>query len=389
MLRVAGIPVTYFSFIAAALVLGLSTGVKVPKRDAGLFFLCVSFILYTSFTTFNHGFTILNFTNYLAWPFNFCLFFVAYRYFLAENRKKVDTAIESLFWILVYGCFVGLFRKFNGIALDANFMPIISRNGTVVFMVMVAPLLFYMQENNKIGAGKTIFIWLLFFITLTQIESRSGVIGFVFSTLLYYFRFQLKSWFRFVVVMLIVGVVFSSSIADKVLYRFAKTQKTLTSVLAGRDLDPREADYNRLMLLKSTLAIIDNYFWFGTGLGVDNFRRGHSESVDFFERQSMAHNFYLSYMAELGLVGLTLLLFLFASIYKKLAPLRGPERAFRVSFITIALMMTFNEYILLPELWFFFGMLAGASRSRLGLESDASENGGEGRLRANTPPALA
>ena len=182
MLRVAGIPVTYFSFIAAALVLGLSTGVKVPKRDAGLFFLCVSFILYTSFTTFNHGFTILNFTNYLAWPFNFCLFFVAYRYFLAENRKKVDTAIESLFWILVYGCFVGLFRKFNGIALDANFMPIISRNGTVVFMVMVAPLLFYMQENNKIGAGKTIFIWLLFFITLTQIESRSGVIGFVFST---------------------------------------------------------------------------------------------------------------------------------------------------------------------------------------------------------------
>lgn len=28
----------------------------------------------------------------------------------------------------------------------------------------------------------------------------------------------------------------------------------------------------------------------------------------------------------------------------------------------MALMMTMNEYILMPEIWFFYGMLAGMSR---------------------------
>ena len=48
-------------------------------------------------------------------------------------------------------------------------------------------------------------------------------------------------------------------------------------------------------------------------------------------------------------------------IYKKLATLSSPYRAFRISFIVIAIMMMMNEYILLPEVWFYFGMLAGIS----------------------------
>jgi len=46
---------------------------------------------------------------------------------------------------------------------------------------------------------------------------------------------------------------------------------------------------------------------------------------------------------------------------QSLASLDSPYRAFRISFWILAIMMSMNEYILLPEIWFYFGMLAGTS----------------------------
>src|SRR5690606_13862209 len=80
---------------------------------------------------------------------------------------------------------------------------------------------------------------------------------------------------------------------------------------------------------------------------------------------SKAHNFYLSYFAELGLSGFALLLAILQRVYAGLPPLSSRFRAFRVCFLVMALMMTMNEYILLPELWLFFGLMNGIARHRM------------------------
>src|SRR5690606_12640303 len=77
---------------------------------------------------------------------------------------------------------------------------------------------------------------------------------------------------------------------------------------------------------------------------------------------SKAHNFYISYFAELGVVGFSLLMLILYLVSRKLYPLSSRHKAFKVSFLAMALMMTMNEYILMPEIWFFYGMLAGMSR---------------------------
>ena len=114
------------------------------------------------------------------------------------------------------------------------------------------------------------------------------------------------------------------------------------------------------MLILSAIEIIKNNFWFGTGIGLENYRNAFHKYVSFYHHDSKAHNFYLSYFAELGVFGFILLILILGVLYKKLSK-NKTHIAFRISFIGIAFMMTMNEYIGLPELWFFYGILIGVS----------------------------
>ena len=128
----------------------------------------------------------------------------------------------------------------------------------------------------------------------------------------------------------------------------------------GEQLDSSMGDYNRIMLLTIAFEIIKHNFWFGTGSGLENYREAFHK-VSNYTHDSKAHNFYVSYFAELGLIGYCILMVILVLIYKQLAPMNSKYRAFRVAFWVIAIMMTMNEYILLPEIWFYFGMLSGIS----------------------------
>mgnify|MGYP000022305746 CR=1 FL=1 len=119
--------------------------------------------------------------------------------------------------------------------------------------------------------------------------------------------------------------------------------------------------HNRNMLLLSALDIVKNEFWFGTGIGLDNYRKAfHKHSM--YYKDSKAHNFYISYLAELGFFGFVMLLIILKNIYQKLSKDRK-FYSFRISFLSISIMMFFNEYIGTPELWFFYGMLIGTCYS--------------------------
>ena len=140
---------------------------------------------------------------------------------------------------------------------------------------------------------------------------------------------------------------------------------SISAVLSGDEFSRDTKDYTRVMLVRSAIDIIQERFWFGTGLGVSNYQKAFDEIVVGYHHHSKAHNFYLSYFAELGFTGFTILIIIFYNFYKLLPPLSSPLRAFRVSFLVIAVMMLMNEYILIPELWFFFGMLIGIYSSSL------------------------
>lgn len=359
--RLAGMPLAYLPITSAGLALTVRNGIRVPRSYSLLLALTIIYCIYAFFTTVVlGGTTIANIAYWFAWPLNFLIFFSAASFFSRVDQNTANKVIKSTVTILILGCLVGLARYALGIGEDANFMPVMNRNGTVVFIVMIFPLLLYLyQEDHKSR------LWLLFCtgciaLTLTLTFSRSGIIGLLAGIILYYMRFTLSGLVKLTAIVLVVAALALSGIADKSLHRLERVSVTTSMLIHGEDLSNNMHDYNRVMLLKGAIATAKDNFWFGTGLGLENYRKGFHKVSD-YGRDSKAHNFYISYIAELGLIGFSLLLLILFLISKKLPPLSSRYKAFKVSFLVMAIMMSMNEYILLPELWFFFGMLAGMS----------------------------
>lgn len=362
--RIAGMPLAYLPVITAGLALAVRNHARVPQSYQTMLALAFVYCVYTFFTTvIMGGITIANVAYWAAWPLNFLIYFSAAAFFSRIDTQAANNVIKATAVILMLGCLTGLARYGLGIAPDANFMPLVNRNGTVVFIVMVFPLLFHVyKEQEKARA------WLLFcigciFLTLAFTFSRSGIIGVVACILLYYLRFSLGGLAKTAAVVLLIVTVAYSGVADKSLQRLERVIVTSQMLIHGESLDNSMNDFNRVMLLKGAIATATDNFWFGTGLGLENYQKAFHKVSD-YGQASKAHNFYISYFAELGLMGFSLLMLILYLASRKLYPLSSRHKAFKVSFVAMALMMTMNEYILMPELWFFYGMLAGLSRAR-------------------------
>lgn len=359
--RFGGMPLAYLPITSAGLALAVRNGIRLPRAYGLLLTLAIIYCIYAFFTTvIIGGATITNVAYWIAWPLNFLIFFSAASFFSRVDTDTANKIIKSTVTVLVLGCLVGLARYALGIGEDANFMPVVNRNGTVVFIVMIFPLLFYIYKEERKSRRWLLFCVSCIALTLTLTFSRSGIIGLLAGIILYYMRFTLSGLLKSTVILLIIAAIAFSGIADQSLQRLARVSVTTNMLMHGEDLNASMNDYNRVMLLKGAIATAKDNAWFGTGLGLDNYRKGFHKVSD-YNQDSKAHNFYISYFAELGLVGFSLLLFILFLISRKLHPLSSRHKAFKVSFLVMAIMMTMNEYILLPELWFFFGMLAGMS----------------------------
>jgi len=359
--RLGGIPLAYLPIIASGFALIIKSRLKIKTDYKVLLFIMFLFLGYSFITTLIvHPFTFKNFAYWFAWPLNFLIFLGAITFFSNIGEDLARQVIKSTAIVLVIGSVIGLFRYFSGINGDANFMPVVNRNGTVVFIVMIIPLLFYLYSNKILSQKRFILFLSIIFATLLFIFSRSGLIGFIGGIILYYMKMSIRNIVKiFLIIGLVIGI-FATGIGDKALKRLERTTTTVNMLVKGEEFDSSMGDYNRVMLLTNAINIIKHNFLFGTGLGLENYRVAFHK-ISNYHHDSKAHNFYLSYFAELGLAGFSILLLLLFLIYKKLAPLNSPYRAFKVSFWIIAIMMTMNEYILLPEIWFYFGMLAGIS----------------------------
>lgn len=360
--RIAGMPLAYLPTIAAGLALAVRNQARLPQSYSLLLTLAFIYCAYAFFTTvIMGGMTVANIAYWSAWPLNFLIFFSAAAFFSRVDMHTANKVIRVMATILVLGCLTGLARYGLGIAQDANFMPLVNRNGTVVFIVMVFPLLFYTYKEQEKATGKLMFCVGCIFLTLAFTFSRSGIIGAVAFILLYYMRLSLAGLAKSAAVVLLIATIAYSGVADRSLQRLERVVVTSQMLMHGESLDTSMNDYNRVMLLRGAIATAKDNFWFGTGLGLENYQKAFHKVSD-YGQASKAHNFYISYFAELGVAGFSLLLLILYLASRKLHPLSSPHKAFKVSFLVMALMMTMNEYILMPEIWFFYGMLAGISR---------------------------
>jgi O-antigen ligase len=357
--RLAGIPLSYLPFILTGFALFFRAGGKIKKDYKTLLFLTLLYLLYTLITTLFIGkLSIDSLIYYTAWPLNFFIFFAAISLFSKIDEARSQKILKTTTLIIVFGCLAGIFRYLTGISIDANFMPVVNRNGVVVIITMVAPLLFYLYSYKQISQRVLVISLITIFTCLLLIYSRSGLIGFIFGILFYYFQPLKKNILKLFFLLLILVMI--SGVFKVSFDRLGRTFTTVSMLINSEEFDSKMGDYKRVKLLKISSDIIQNNFWLGTGLGLENYRKEFYKVSD-WDFDSKAHNFYFSYFSELGLIGFLMLMSIFSMIYMKLPPLKSRHRSFRISFIVVAIMMTMNEYILLPEIWFFFGILVGIS----------------------------
>lgn len=374
--RLGGLPLVYLPSTAVGLALILRNGLRLPRRHLALYTLICIYLVYTFCNTvLLRDISMANLVYWLAWPLNFMMFIAMAATAARMPADFLNRILEGCVLLLVAACAVGLLRYGAGIDPDANFMPLMNRNGTVVLIALLFPLVFHVH----VVQGKS-RLWLfvcagIIAVCVTLTFSRSGLVGLLAGIILYYWRFSLMGLLKFSAAVLVIALFLSSGVAERSTERLMMTSRTIGAMLEGREVDRSVGDHNRVVLVNSAIANAKEHFWFGTGLGMDNYREGlrHANTAPV---TSKAHNFYLSYFAELGLVGFALLLAILQRIYASLAPLGSRHRAFRVVFLVTALMMTMNEYILLPELWLVMGLLAGISHGQAAAGAARSKNMG-------------
>lgn len=357
--RLGGLPLVYLPGTAVGLALAFRNGLRLPQRYLTLYLLICIYLIYTFFNTvLLRGVSVTNVIYWLAWPLNFLLLIGMAATAAYMPERLLNRVLEGCVMVLVAASLVGLARFAAGIGSDANFMPLMNRNGTVVLIALLFPLIFHVHHTQ----GKSL-LWLvgcagIVALCVVLTYSRSGLVGLLAGVMLYYLRFSLVGLLKFSVVLLAIVLFLQSGIAERSTQRLLQAGQTINAMMEGRELDRSVGDRNRVVLVNSAVAAAKAHFWVGTGLGMQNYRKGLRRAGAGLVT-SKSHNFYLSYFTELGIVGFALLLGILKSIYGRLPPLSSRRRAFRVCFLVAALMMTMNEYILLPELWLFMGLLMG------------------------------
>ena len=360
--RFYGIPLSYIPYISIGLAYVFRTRLVIQKRDIDLVIMASIFLVYLFFQSFfRDGVTTTTAIYFLSWPLNFLFLISTLTFFSKLPSCVTNNVIISSTTIFFIGAIIGIFRYLTGINDDANFMPFVNRNGTVVIVVMVMPMFYYLYQNYQISITRFFAVLLTMFSCLLLIFSRSGLLGFIFTIVYVFFKIKSKN----IIIIFLCCISFASIAlftpsSNYLILRFDRSIDTVQMVFNNKTIDSNMSDYNRIMLFKSAIEISKNNLFFGSGLGLENYRREFSKYSN-HTHNSQAHNFYLTYFAQLGFVGFSMLMFFFYLLYKKIQ--KGKKnKPIKAVFWTIALMMTMNEYIIFPEIWLFIGMIIGLSR---------------------------
>jgi len=369
--RLSRIPIAYFPIIASFTSSLVISRFRIRK---GNFFLLYHVLLSYLFV---QSFLIVKIQNYVSfleyysmWAVNILLMLTVSFIVNRINYEIVLDIFKKLVLLIAISSLIGILKFLIGLQDDANFMPMMNRNGTAYLIVSVTPILLFLGDTKLIKFYVFIFSIGLYFICLLFIQSRMGLMSFFFTFIIYYIynkKFQLHKLLLFLIFLIFIVVLYLPPIRYIEERLVDRTLKTVLLITSGEGLTPDMGDYARFQLILYSIEIIKENFWFGTGVGLENYR----DRIRLLNpiRESKPHNFYLSYLAEFGAVGFSILLILLFMVWRRFLKIgisKELSYTFSTIFITNMFMLFMNEYITYPLIWWIWGIGLGLSYIKQG-----------------------
>ena len=290
------------------------------------------FIIYINITTIiiNPSGVIYS----LSWLINYFI----YKYYSINNKifklKQLD------FYIIVSTLTViAVCKLIFGLDTDGNPYPLLNRNATSTIIIFL--FVYYKILYNKFD-----FLDFLFIFLLIINGSRSSLLAISVFYFLFYFKgFKFKNIFVFT--FLFSSIFYALSFNNIAVKRFDAGINFFNQL--SKDEVERVGDYERVLLIRSGIQIFNDNMIFGVGEGIGKYQSEFNRIVTGYSRDSRAHNFFITRLANFGIVGFTL--FLIGYYYELKS-----KKYFFISSVTFAIIFFFNEYVLLPQIFLLTGL---------------------------------
>ena len=372
--RLGGIPIGYFPLLAALGAAIFSARLRFTRKDLGVvaasivllaYLFVQSSLLVGDFDSFILYFSMLGF---------YLLAMLALSTLLQSlSISQVFKLIELFVAVIAFSILMGLLRYFLNFEPrtffhDANFLPLFNRNSTALLLIASFPLIGMLRDMKKISFARAGIYVSVYVVGSVFLQSRLGLTGLVLVGLCYVlvkhrFRFRtllLGTFFLGFFYLILINPL-SSRVATRMDDVFAIAGKLYETEGA---LNPYDSEYKRIRNLSAGVGVVQENFWFGTGMGLTNYLRELERLYPRMREDDVlrSHNLYVSYSGEFGFIGLLLLLFFFFRLWrtfnfyqKKRMKLIEPRNAFNVMLFMIFVSFFFHEFFNSPLLWFFLG----------------------------------
>lgn len=278
---------------------------------------------------------------------------------ILKNILILFSLFSLLLWtlnvdILPNKIFLTIFNPLNGLNINSYIFIIYYFSFTAL----------YLKKEKDLIFGCTLLL-------LT--ESRTAYIFFIFLTLQYleekeflpnFNKINFKGFLPVLLITCLITPIFwGTNYFDNIKHNINTSIEFANNIFLSKDEiqsfnygEEKLSDSQRLCLTINNTSHIFKTFPFGTGIGLKSYQNSleknqlgcKSQSTEFDKYDFIrAHNFYISYLAEMGIFFFPLLIFISKNIYKR-----------NSKFIILGLMIAFlgHEYLTSPYTWMVLGL---------------------------------
>lgn len=345
--RIAGSPPAYLAVYGLASLLVYNNfynyTISVPKIVKILFIFFTIYFFYSMLLTVYPLSTV---KYYIMWIFN-----ISVVYFILKV-KNLNKFLDFYLNFMVFASILGLILHFGGIFYSSNPFDAFNKN-SYIFLIVLAIAIALFKEKK--------YHFYIVLISSIFIYSRTLYLMLIVSLLFYVLsKLKLKTFLQLLFSILVFSFILlnlsdNNFILERIEGAFILIE-SLYDFSQSSDLGVGKGigDHQRFYVIISNLDMLVKVFPLGTGMGLDNYlshidlKYGTYLVGGDFHR---AHNYYISYLAEMGLF-----FFIFTYIlYKPLFLIS--DLYFKSLYFGMLVGISTNEYVTSPYFWILFALI--------------------------------
>lgn len=230
-------------------------------------------------------------------------------YTVVNNVKDIKTVKKMFAFGLIsilLSSFYGIFYQYlyQGInRIDSTFMAL--DFGALLLIYSIFVMIYLLFGANELKYNYlSLSVLIILLITLVLNKSRGAWLGFAGGSFITFYLQKKKLIPIFLVALILLAFLAPTSIQNR--------------IMSITDLENNKSNVTRLGLWKSSLMIFkDNPI---NGVGINNFKETYKSGYQLpdIDPYSHAHNTFLNFLSETGIIGLSALIYLFFNIIKYL-----------------------------------------------------------------------